>query len=85
MMLFDIMRIGFLDPEQVVIWDILFVGAVAFFYILLQAADGRVEVYNNIGLNQLLMDNIKQALVQTEFVFGQVDLGKEQTLGKEVI
>lgn len=39
-MLFDIVGIGFLDGEQVIVRDHLFVGAVSFLYILLQFVNG---------------------------------------------
>jgi hypothetical protein len=39
-MLLDIVGIGFLDGEQVIVRDHLFVGAVSFLYILLQFIHG---------------------------------------------
>ena len=58
-MLLDIMRIGFLDIEEIIIRDILFVGAVSFFNIHLQLRYRRMQVNQDIRLHQLLVNDFK--------------------------
>ena len=70
-MLPDIVRICFLDVEQVFIRDVLFIGTFPFAYVLLQLAHRRMQVDNDIGLDQLLVHDLEKALVQTELVFCQ--------------
>lgn len=84
-MLFDVMGIGFLDAEQVIVGDILLVGTVSFFDIGLEPVDRRMQVNKQVGLHQLLVDDIKKPLVKTEFIIGQRDFGKQQALGKKII
>lgn len=63
----------------------MFVGAVAVLDVLLQFGNGRVEVDQQIGLQELLVDDVEQALIQAEFILGEGDFGKQQTLGKKII
>ena len=56
-MLFDIMRISFLEIEQVFIRNRLFVTAVTFFYVLLQLAYRGMQVNENIRLNPNLSES----------------------------
>src|SRR3990170_8921928 len=58
-MLFDIIRIGFLYVEQVGIRYLLFVGPVSFFNIGLQFFYRSMQVTKQIWLYQLLMNNVK--------------------------
>ena len=62
-MLFNISRIGFLQAEQVIIRDGLFIGAVPFAYIFLQFAYRRMQVDQDIRLYDLRIDDIEQFLV----------------------
>src|SRR5688572_13702154 len=71
-MLFDIMGICFLYAEEILIRNILFKSSFSFFNVLLQFIHWRVEVNDNVGLHDLLVNNFKQALVQTEFIFVQI-------------
>ena len=59
--LFNVVGIGFLYVEQVFIANRLFVTAVAFFYVLLQFVDGRMQIDKYIGLYQLLVNDLKQS------------------------
>ena len=81
----DVMGIGFLYAEEVFVGYSLLVGAVSLFDVLLQFADGRVKVDQDIRLDQLLVDDLKQPLIQPELIFGQIDLGKKEALRKQVI
>ena len=81
----DVVRIGFLYAKEVIVGDALFVGPVPLFNILLQLLHRRMQVDQQFWLHQLLVDDLEESLVQTEFVFRQVDLGKEQALGKKII
>ena len=84
-MLFDVMRISFLDTKQIVIRNTLFVGSAAFANVLLQFIYRRMKVNQYIGLNELLMDNLKKPLVKPEFIFGQFYFSKQQAFGEELI
>lgn len=84
-MLFDIVRIGFLYTEKIFVRYILFVGAVTFFDIHLQPVYRRMQVDEDIRLNELLVYDIKQSLVKPELVIGQVHFCKEQAFGKQVV
>jgi hypothetical protein len=83
--LFNIMRIGLLYVEQIIVRDLLFVAAVTFADIFLQPVHRCVEINNNIRLDHLLQNDIEQSLVKPEFIFGQVHFGKQQAFGKEII
>ena len=67
--LLDIMRVGFLQIEQVIITDILFVGAVALADIRLQFGDRCMQIDQDIRLDQLLMNDIEKPLVKPELIF----------------
>lgn len=67
-MLFDVMGIGFLDAEQVIVRDILFIGTIPFFDIGLQAVDRRMQVNEQVWLHQLLMNDIEKPLVKAELI-----------------
>ena len=72
----DVVCIGFLDVEQVVVGNGLFVGAVAFADIGLQLAYGCMEVDEDIGLHDLGLEDVEKILIEAEFLIGQIDLGK---------
>ena len=59
----DIMRIGFLNAEQIVVRDSLFIRTVPFFDILLQLIHRRVKVNEDLRLDQLLVHDLEQALI----------------------
>src|SRR6187200_1324779 len=84
-MLFDILCIGFLEIEQVLIRNRLLVTAVPFFYVLLQLAYRSMQVNKNIWLYELLMNDIKQSLIKPEFIIGQCNFCKQQAFGKKII
>ena len=65
-MLFDIIRVSFLDIKKVLIRDVLLVGTISFFYVLLQSANRGVQVDQKVGLNELVIDNFKNFLVQAK-------------------
>jgi hypothetical protein len=44
-----------------------------------------VEVHEYVGLYELRVYDIEQALVKTEFLFGQVHACKQQAFGEQVI
>ena len=83
--LLDVVRVGFLDAEQVFVRDALLVGAAPLADVLLQPCDRRMQVNQDVRLEQLLVNDVEQALVQIEFICRQVHLGEEQTFGKKVI
>ena len=66
----DIIRISLLDIKQVMVTDIFFIVPVPLPDIFLEFIYGCMEVNQNIGLDELLIDDIKQPLVQPEFFFG---------------
>lgn len=84
-MLSDIMRVGFLNGEQVIVRNALFVGPVAFPDIGLQSVYRCMQIDKDIRLQQLLEQDLKEPLVEAEFIFRQVDLGEEQAFGKQII
>lgn len=83
--LLDIVGIGFLDIEQIIIRDILLIRPVPLFDIGLQPGYRCMQVYQDIWLYKLLVDDVEQALVQPELIIGQGYLGKQQAFGKQVI
>ena len=72
----DIVRIGFLDAEEVIVRDFLFVGPVAFPDVLLELVYRRMKIDEQFRLYQLLVNDLKKALVEPEFILGKVDLSK---------
>ena len=84
-MLPDIVGIGFLDAEQVVVGYGLFVGAIAFADIGLQLAHRRMEVDEDIGLHDLGLEDVEEILIEAEFLFGEIDLGKQEAFGEKVV
>lgn len=57
--LFDIACVGFLQVEQVFIRNVLFIWSVSFANILLQFLNGGMQVDNNIGKYQLLVNDVE--------------------------
>ena len=84
-MLLDIIDIGFLDTEQVGVRDRLFVGPVPFPDILLQLTHRRMEVDQDIRLDQLLIDDIEKLLIEVELLIPQVHFCEEQAFSKQII
>lgn len=80
-----VVGVSFLDAKQVIIRDIQLVGAVALTDVLLQLGHGCVQVNYDLGLYELLQDDIEQALVEAVLVIGKIHLGKQEALGKQVI
>ena len=68
-MVFDIICIGFLYVEEILVRYLLFIRPVTFFDIGLQFTNRSMQLNNKVGLYQLLMDNIKQPLVKTKLIF----------------
>ena len=62
-MLSDVVCIGFLDAEQIIIRNFLFVGTVSLLYILLKLAYRCMQVNQDLWLNQLLVNDLKKPLV----------------------
>ena len=83
--LFDVLRVGKLQVEQVVIGYGLFIRTVAFFDILLKLFYRYMQVDEDVGLGKLLVDDVEQFLVQMKFLFRQVCFGKEEAFCKQVI
>lgn len=81
----DIVGVGLLDIEQVIIRDLLLIRAVSFSDIFLQFVDRCVQIDQQFRHDHLLLEDIKQTLVQPEFIFRQVYLGKQKAFGKEII
>ncbi len=81
----DVAGISFLDTEEVFIGNILLVRTVSFPDVLLQPVHGAVQVNEQVGLDELLVNNVEQALVQPELIFGQVHFCKQQAFGKKII
>src|SRR5688572_20247289 len=44
-----------------------------------------MQVNQNIRLNELHVNDLEEPLVEPEFVIRQVDLGKQQAFGKQII
>ena len=65
--LFDVLSISLLYVEQVLVGDRLFIGPVTLADVLLQFAYRRVQVDKNIRLCQLLVNDLEQLLVESEF------------------
>lgn len=84
-MLFDVVCVCLLDIEEVIIRYILLIAAVTLPDIRLQFGNRCMQVDQDVRLNQLLVYDIKQALVQPEFIFRQGYFGKQQAFGKEII
>ena len=84
-MLFNITGVGFLEPEQVIVWNGLFIGAISFANIFLKLLNGGMQINKEIRLNKLLVDNIEQFLIKMKFLVGQIYFGKKQTFGKYII
>src|SRR5947209_5110687 len=80
-----VMRIGFLYAEQVVVRYFLFIRPVSLPDVLLQPVDRRMEVQEQVRLDQLLMDYIEETLIKTEFVVGKIDLGKQKAFCKQIV
>lgn len=83
--LLDVMGVGFLYREQVVVRDVELVRAVALPDVLLQLAHRGMQVNDQFGLHQLRQDDIKEALVKAELIIRQVYFGKKQAFGEEVV
>lgn len=83
--LFDVIGIGKLQGEQVVVGNGLFKAAVALADIVLQLGHRHMEVDQDVGLNELLEDNVEQPLEQPELFIGQVHFGKEEAFGEQVV
>jgi len=81
----DVAGVGFLYAEQILVGNFLFVRPVSFPDVLLQLVHGAVQVNEQVGLDELLVNNVEQALVQTELIFGQVHFCKQQAFGKKII
>lgn len=58
-MLSDIIRIGLLNIEKVLIRDRLLVRTISLFDVQLQFINGCMQVNNNIGLNELLINDLE--------------------------
>ena len=58
-MLFDIVRVGFLDIKKIFVGNVLFVGTVTLLDIYLQLVYRGVQIDKYIRLNKLLVDDIK--------------------------
>jgi hypothetical protein len=84
-MLPDIAGIGFLKVEQVIIRDGLFIRTVSFLDIFLQLMNGCVQVDEQVGLNQLLVDDIKKFLIEMKLFIRQIYFGKQKAFGKYII
>ena len=44
-----------------------------------------MQINKQIGLQQLLMYDLKQSLIKTKFIIWQIYFGEKQTFGKEII
>lgn len=84
-MLADELHVHIMHFVQVSVWYLLFVGAVAFVDVLLQALDGGVEEYQDVWLRQLWVDDVEQFLVEGKLIVFQVHFGEEQAFNKKVI
>ena len=76
MVLLYIIGIGFLNAKKIFISNMLLVTAVAFFYIFLQLFNGTVQVYQDIRLGDLRVDDVEKFLIEPEFFIGQIYLGE---------
>ena len=82
---FQIMCVGFLYAEKIIIRNILLVWAVTFFNILLQFAYWRMKVDQEFRLHHLRIGNFKEALVKTKFILRKIDAGKQKAFGKKIV
>lgn len=81
----DILGIGFLQAEQIVVGNLLFIGAVPFFDVFLKPVYRRMQVDQQVGLHDLGIDDVEQFLVEAELLVGKIHLGEQQAFGEEVI
>src|SRR5688572_13561574 len=64
----DIVCVRFLDIKEIIVWDILFVGTITLLNISLQLIYRRMQVDDDLGLDQLLVNDLEQTLVQAKFI-----------------
>ena len=62
-MLSDVIGIGLLYVEKIIIGDVLLISPVPLSDVLLKPVYRRVQIYKQVRLDQLLMDDIKKPLV----------------------
>src|SRR5436190_11548328 len=72
-MLFYIMRIRFLDSKKIFIRYLLLIWPFPLTDIFLQFNYRGMQINQQIRLDYLLIDDLKQSLVKSEFVFRQID------------
>ena len=81
----DIVRVGFLNVEEIIIRNALFVGPVTFADIGLQLAYRCVEIDEDVGLYDLGLEDVEEILIEAELLFGEVDLAEQQTFSEEIV
>src|SRR3954470_5202360 len=85
LVLFDIVRIGELQVQEVFVRNRLLVRTVSFFDVLLKLIYRHVKVDEDVGLRHLLVNDVEQFLIEAVFFFRQVYFSKEQAFGKKII
>ena len=81
----DIAGIGFLQSEKIIVRNRLFINPVPFPDIFLKLTHRCVQIDEEVRLNQLLVNDVKQLLVEIEFFIGKIHLGKEQAFAEHII
>lgn len=83
--LFDVLGVGFLQGEEIIVGDVLLVTAVAFADVFLQFVDRRMQIDQDLWLYDLGIDDVEQFLIQPELLTPQSHFGKQQRFGEQVI
>ena len=81
----DILGISFLDIVQVFVGDGLFIRPVPLADIGLQFGYRCMKIDQEVGLNELCIQDLEQLLIELVFLIREIDLGKQQTFGEQVV
>ncbi len=81
----DILGIGLLDIVEVFVGDGLFIGAVPLADIRLQFGYRRMQVDEQVGLDELRIQDLEQLLIELVFLVGEIYLGEQQALCEQVV
>ena len=84
-MLTDVVGVGFLQVEKILVFYALLVGPSSFADIALQFVYRGMQVDQQVGLHDLLVDDVEDLLIEPEFLLGKVHLGEKKALGEQVI
>src|SRR5450631_359762 len=83
--LLDIAGIGFLQVKQVIVRNGLLIGPVPFPDIFLKLKDRRVQVDQQVGLNELLVNDFEEFLIEMKLFKRKIYFSKKKAFGKYII